>query len=61
MSARGLESLIVACVALCMMFALVAFAKMFLSDAVAIFVAGLGIGALGALAIRAIPARGGQS
>ena len=58
MSARGMERLVLAGAALAFLFALVAFAKIFLSDAVATFVAGLGLGAIGALAIREIPAHG---
>ena len=58
MSVRGVERLVFAGAALGFLFALVAFAKIFLSDAVATFVAGLGLGALGALAIRALPTHG---
>lgn len=57
MSARGLEDLIRGALALALLFSVVCFAKAMLSDTVAIFLAGLGIGAIGALAIRMFPSR----
>ncbi len=55
MSERGIQRLVVVCVAAGMLMALVAFAKVVLSPMVATFIAGLGIGAMGVLAMRAIP------
>jgi hypothetical protein len=51
MSERGIQRLIFICVAAAMLMALVAFAKAVLSPMVAAFIAGLGLGAVGVLAV----------
>ena len=51
MSERGIQRLIFICVAAAMLMALVAFAKAVLSPMVAAFIAGLGLGAMGVLAV----------
>lgn len=51
MSERMIQRLIFICVAAAMLMALVAFAKVVLSPMVAAFIAGLGLGAMGVLAV----------
>jgi hypothetical protein len=60
MSARGMERLVFACIAIALLLALVSFLKVMLSDAVATFVAGLGIGALGVFALVRANVRAGS-
>jgi len=57
MSERGMQRLITICVLAAMLMALVAFAKAVLSPMVATFIAGLGVGAMGVLAVFAMAAR----
>jgi hypothetical protein len=58
MSQPTLESLIVVCVAIGLFIALVAAIKVMLSATLAVFVAGLGMGGLGALGIQRAAGRG---
>lgn len=53
MSSRGMQRLVLMCAAAGMLMALVGFAKVVLSPMVATFIAGLGVGAMGMLAMRA--------
>lgn len=53
MSSRGMHRLVVFCVLAGMLMAFVGFAKVVLSPMVATFIAGLGVGAMGMLAVRA--------
>ena len=48
---RGIQRLVVIFVAAAMLMALVAFAKVVLSPMVAAFIAGLGVGAMGVVAV----------
>ena len=48
---RAIQRLVVICVAAAMLMALVAFAKVVLSPMVAAFIAGLGVGAMGVVAV----------
>lgn len=57
MSERGMQRLIASCVMAAMLMVLVAFAKAVLSPMVATFIAGLGVGAMGVLAVFAMAAR----
>ena len=52
-----MQRLITICVMAAMLMALVAFAKAVLSPMVATFIAGLGVGAMGVLAVFAMAAR----
>jgi hypothetical protein len=51
MGERGMDGLITACVAIAMLLSVVSFVKVLLSVTLAVFVAGLGIGALTVLAV----------
>lgn len=57
MSERGMQQVVVICVAVSMVMALVAFAKVMLSPMVATFIAGLGVGGLGVLAVMVAAGR----